>query len=259
MSPVRFNRTASCSPAAARACSSHRRAPTLRRSSASRWTSCSASRSSAFSLSKSWLRLIDAANAGFPRDVNPLPIESSRGAQFDGIVHRSRTEGVVVIELEPRQSSLVGFHPRMRASLRQLQAAGNLQELYDIAAAEVRTLTGFDRVMIYRFDRDWNGEVVAEARPRQSRTVPRPALSRRRHPGAGAAAVHAELAADHSGHRLPAVAARTDARSGEPAVRSISASPSCAASRRFTSSTCATWASPPRCRCRSSARTSWQA
>ncbi|MCI2238552.1 SpoIIE family protein phosphatase, partial [Paenibacillus sp. TRM 82003] len=29
---------------------------------------------------------------------------------------------------------------------------------------EVRTLTGFDRVMVYRFDAQWNGEVVAEDR-----------------------------------------------------------------------------------------------
>ena len=105
-------------------------------------------------------------------------------------------------------------------SVRQLQDAGNLRSCSTSPRAEVRSLTGFDRVMVYRFDRDWNGEVVAEARADSARAVPRPALSRRRHPGAGAAALHAELAADHSGHRLPAVAARADARSGEPARRS---------------------------------------
>src|SRR6185436_8095552 len=59
---------------------------------------------------------------------------------------------------------LSGFHPRMRQSVRRLQDAATLAELFDIAAREVRSLTGFDRVMVYRFDRDWNGEVVAEAR-----------------------------------------------------------------------------------------------
>ena len=37
----------------------------------------------------------------------------------------------------------------------------------DVAARAVeamRSLTGFDRVMVYRFDREWNGEVIAEAR-----------------------------------------------------------------------------------------------
>ncbi len=33
-----------------------------------------------------------------------------------------------------------------------------------VAVKELRRLTGFDRVMYYRFDRDWNGEIVAEDR-----------------------------------------------------------------------------------------------
>ena len=31
-------------------------------------------------------------------------------------------------------------------------------------ARDVRTVTGFDRVMVYRFDAEWNGEVIAEDR-----------------------------------------------------------------------------------------------
>ena len=37
-------------------------------------------------------------------------------------------------------------------------------EVADAAARWVRELTGFDRVMVYRFDADWNGEVIAEAK-----------------------------------------------------------------------------------------------
>ena len=33
-----------------------------------------------------------------------------------------------------------------------------------MTADNVRALTGFDRVMVYRYDPDYNGEVVAEAR-----------------------------------------------------------------------------------------------
>jgi serine phosphatase RsbU (regulator of sigma subunit) len=36
--------------------------------------------------------------------------------------------------------------------------------LYDTAARAVRDLTGFDRVMVYRYDEDYNGEVVAESK-----------------------------------------------------------------------------------------------
>ena len=112
----------------------------------------------------SWQRLAAAGEAGLPREVNPLRLDLADGRSFDGIVHMSATAGVAIVELEPRREDLSGFHPRMRQSVRRLQDAATLTELFDIAAREIRSLTGFDRVMVYRFDRDWNGEVVAEAR-----------------------------------------------------------------------------------------------
>jgi chemotaxis family two-component system sensor kinase Cph1 len=113
---------------------------------------------------ESWQRLAAAGAAGLPREVNPLCLDLADGRSFDGIVHTSATAGVAIVELEPRREDLSGFHPRMRQSVRRLQDAATLSELFDTAAREIRSLTGFDRVMVYRFDRDWNGEVVAEAR-----------------------------------------------------------------------------------------------
>jgi light-regulated signal transduction histidine kinase (bacteriophytochrome) len=45
----------------------------------------------------------------------------------------------------------------------RLQQTQDLRTFYRVAAREMRGLTGFDRVMIYRFDHDGSGEVVAEA------------------------------------------------------------------------------------------------
>ena len=53
----------------------------------------------------------------------------------------------------------------MRGAITELNRAATLQELYDVTARAVRSLTGFDRVMVYRYDEDYNGEVVAEAKP----------------------------------------------------------------------------------------------
>ncbi|MET0554231.1 MAG: ATP-binding protein [Vicinamibacteria bacterium] len=106
--------------------------------------------------------LAEAAAAGFPADANPLALESAAGVLFDGIVHRSGD--VVLMELEPRSRSALALNPQMRAGLRRLQQAADRGELYDVAARELRQLTGFDRVMVYRFDAEWNGEVMAEAR-----------------------------------------------------------------------------------------------
>ena len=105
-----------------------------------------------------------ARAAGFPRERNPLSVTLRGDRGTDAIAHRSTTPGVAIVEFEPRRDGESGFDFRMRSSVRRLQEAANRQALLDIAAREVRTLTGFDRVMVYQFDSDWHGHVVAEAR-----------------------------------------------------------------------------------------------
>ena len=46
----------------------------------------------------------------------------------------------------------------------RLQEISTVPELSQMAADEVRRLTGFDRVLIYPFDPDWHGHVIAESR-----------------------------------------------------------------------------------------------
>ncbi len=85
--------------------------------------------------------------------------------------------------------------------------------------------TGFDRVMVYRFDAEWNGEVLAEDRPRRPRAVPRPALPRLRHPRPGPRAVRAAVAAHHPHLHLRGAAAGTGAGARarrRPAARPVS-------------------------------------
>ena len=101
--------------------------------------------------------------------ANPLLLSGrvEEGARFDGILHRCGTDLVLELErLEP-----CPFMPSVRGTLLRLQAASSEDEICRIAARETRQLTGFDRVMYYRFDRDWNGEIVAE-RPAGATSVP---------------------------------------------------------------------------------------
>jgi light-regulated signal transduction histidine kinase (bacteriophytochrome)/CheY-like chemotaxis protein len=93
---------------------------------------------------------------------NPLLLSGrvEEGARFDGILHRCGTDLVLELErLEP-----CPFLPSVRGALLRLQAASTEDEICRVAARETRRLTGFDRVMIYRFAADWSGEVVAEDR-----------------------------------------------------------------------------------------------
>ncbi len=51
----------------------------------------------------------------------------------------------------------------IRAMMARLDTTDDGPAFYREGARQVRALTGFDRVMVYRFDRDGSGEVVAEA------------------------------------------------------------------------------------------------
>lgn len=46
----------------------------------------------------------------------------------------------------------------------QLRAAKTLSDAATVCAEQMRLLTGFERVLVYRFDDDWNGEAVGESR-----------------------------------------------------------------------------------------------
>lgn len=100
---------------------------------------------------------------------NPLLVlvdVAGRATPMDAILHRS--QGLLIIELEtaegPRPFEFSNSYQLVRTAVGSLNRSLELPELYDTAARMVRELTGFDRVMIYRFDADHNGEVVAEAK-----------------------------------------------------------------------------------------------
>ena len=73
----------------------------------------------------------------------------------------------IVIEVEQATGGQVSAAARLgqldQAAL-GFERAGTLQELYDAAAEAFRGLTGFDRVMLYRFLEDDSGCVLAESR-----------------------------------------------------------------------------------------------
>jgi light-regulated signal transduction histidine kinase (bacteriophytochrome) len=90
-----------------------------------------------------------------------IPLTAA-GLHADIALHVSGQE--VVIECEPSTNDPVDDSGAMvRSMVARLQNAGDLRTLYRVAAREMRALTGFDRVMIYRFDEDESGEVIAES------------------------------------------------------------------------------------------------
>lgn len=109
-----------------------------------------------------WLRGVDEREA-----LDPPHKIGMEGTPFHLVAHR--TDAWIVLEGESMEpgDDLGGVHARTRPSaqtvLDRMQAAGSLDALCEVAAREVRHMTGMDRVEIYRFDADWNGQVVAES------------------------------------------------------------------------------------------------
>jgi light-regulated signal transduction histidine kinase (bacteriophytochrome)/CheY-like chemotaxis protein len=107
-------------------------------------------------------RLDQVAQREDPDRANPLLLLSrfAPNNRFDGILHRCGAD--LILELERVQPSEVTSS--VRGALPKLQEALTEAEACWTAAKEARHLTGFDRVMVYRFAPDWSGEVVAEDR-----------------------------------------------------------------------------------------------
>jgi light-regulated signal transduction histidine kinase (bacteriophytochrome)/CheY-like chemotaxis protein len=84
------------------------------------------------------------------------------GSSFDVAVHVSGDS--IVIECEPSiDEPGLNAGAVVRGMVARLQQTSDQTTFYRVAAREMRALTGFDRVMIYRFDPDGSGEVIAEA------------------------------------------------------------------------------------------------
>jgi len=107
-------------------------------------------------------RLDEVAQRDDPGRTNPLLLAGrvASDERFDGILHRCGAD--LILELERAQPGVVVSS--VRGALPKLQEALTEAEVCWIAAKEARHLTGFDRVMVYRFAPDWSGEVVAEDR-----------------------------------------------------------------------------------------------
>ncbi|HEY0353382.1 MAG TPA: GAF domain-containing protein, partial [Enterovirga sp.] len=80
---------------------------------------------------------------------------------FDSAIHVSG--GQIVIEAQPASDEHGDATGTVRSMTTRLDQTPELPAFFNEGARQVRALTGFDRVMVYRFAGDGSGEVVAEA------------------------------------------------------------------------------------------------
>jgi len=99
-------------------------------------------------------------------EASAVMVETVAGQQdFDCVVHGH--EGLVIVEYEARDlaaDSVATFALKAHSAIDRLKRQKSVAALLKAVVDQVRLITGFDRVMAYRFRHDDSGEVVAEAR-----------------------------------------------------------------------------------------------
>lgn len=101
------------------------------------------------------------------QSTNPIEFSvkvADKIRDFDGVIHRS--QGVLILELEPtiieKTKVFFKFYPLIKLAISKLKGGETLDQICQILVGEVRKITGFDRVMLYKFDDDNHGYVIAE-------------------------------------------------------------------------------------------------
>lgn len=86
------------------------------------------------------------------------------GQRFQCSVHLSGNTHV--FEAEPdntNKDTLANLYNQTAQFVSYMNSTNTLKDLCQLAAEGTRSITGYDRVMIYRFDKEYNGEVFAES------------------------------------------------------------------------------------------------
>ncbi len=100
-----------------------------------------------------------------PRHLGIVDWPTPSGPQrFEAVAHRSQNSVILEFEsLVPARISFQTLYPVVRSFIDRMKSLQTVEALSALAAEEVRKITGFDRVMVYRFDPEWNGNVIAES------------------------------------------------------------------------------------------------
>ncbi|MEW6763268.1 MAG: ATP-binding protein [Pseudomonadota bacterium] len=93
-------------------------------------------------------------------------ITLGNGAHFDVLAHT--WDGLVILECEgvnrPGAADFRHLYPLIGDFLLKVNGSASITDLSELAARHVRAVTGYGRVLVYQFDTDGHGKVVAESK-----------------------------------------------------------------------------------------------
>jgi len=110
-------------------------------------------------------QLLSGLRSGMPQPLELQLVSSTGGTRFECVGHW--TGRWALLEFFPRDTPEIPTRADRSGVARLPQALSRIRiasddELASTIADEVSDLSGFDRVMLYRFLPDWSGEVIAE-------------------------------------------------------------------------------------------------
>ena len=106
----------------------------------------------------------------YARTANSIKVKLSpslvENVLFDAVFHCEGDLVLIDVEQSPQDISIqyASYYHKIKEFTRSLSEHAELQAIFERSVAEVRDLTGYDRVMLYRFDHEYNGEVIAESK-----------------------------------------------------------------------------------------------
>ena len=107
------------------------------------------------------LALVRLALADLEADEDETRQVTLNGDRFEVLLHRH--QGLLFLELERFVAPLHTAVLPVARTLRRLQSAKTLDGLYGTCVTEIRALTGYDRVTLYRFEQEGHGKVIGES------------------------------------------------------------------------------------------------
>lgn len=115
---------------------------------------------------------IDQLQQACKKEINekyPLQLEFVTGTSNTIVfcfLHRVAEGYIIEAELKKFHQSgpqrFIDIYQRVKQVMQHINEATSIQQVCEIAVQQLKQLTGFDKVMVYRFDENWNGFVVAE-------------------------------------------------------------------------------------------------
>lgn len=95
-----------------------------------------------------------------------LGLDEASWPPFGAEIYTHRSADTLFCEIEPRQPGDQAPHEQLtlvQNTISGMREAESLEKLADHVATCIRRITGMERIMVYRFDRDGHGEVIGES------------------------------------------------------------------------------------------------